>query len=178
MLRQFKVIARTIISLTGILVFGAESGNGQMNTAEIAGQVKDPTGSVIAGASVVGTHVVTQQKFSAVTNESGLFLLSQLPLGEYTLTVSASGFKQALQEHVALHVGDHVRQDFVLALGEQRESVTVEGSAGLLQLQSAEIKDVIQNEQVVDLPLKGREFLRSEERRVGKECRSRWSPYH
>ena len=159
MLRQFTDIVRAAIFLTGILAFGAVPGFSQMNTAEIAGQVKDPTGAVIAGATVVGTHLATQQKFSAVTNESGLFLLPQLPLGEYTLAVSASGFKQAVQEHVALHVGDHIRQDFDLALGEQSETVTVEGSAGLMQVQSAEIKDVIQNQQVADLPLKGREFL-------------------
>src|SRR4029077_11706365 len=77
----------------------------------------------------------------------------------YALTVTAQGFKQSVQGNVALHVGDHVRQDFQLELGEQSQTVTVEGTAGLLQVQSAEIKDVIQNQQVVDLPLKGRQFL-------------------
>ncbi len=159
MLRPFTGVIHTAVLLTGLIVLAAGPGFSQMNTAEIAGQVKDPTGAVIAAATVEGTHVVTQQKFDAVTNESGLFLLPQLPLGDYRLTVSAPGFKQAVQDHVTLHVGDHVRQDFELALGEQSETVTVEGSAGLLQVQSAEIKDVIQNQQVVDLPLKGREFL-------------------
>jgi len=158
-LRRFAgtVFAAAFLACAILLV--APRASGQMNTAEIAGQVKDPTGSVIAGAMVVGTHLATQQKFSVPTNDSGFFLLPQLPLGEYTLAVSAPGFKQAVQEHVVLHVGDHLRQDFALALGEQSESVTVEGSAGLLQVQSAEIKDVIQNQQVVDLPLKGRQFL-------------------
>ena len=87
------------------------------------------------------------------------FLLPQLPLGEYTLTITATGFKQAVQENVVLHVGDHLRQDFELQLGEQSESVTVEVTPGALQLESAEIKDVIENQQVVDLPLKNREFL-------------------
>jgi hypothetical protein len=100
-----------------------------------------------------------QPPISAITNDSGLFVFPQLPLGEYTLNITAPGFKQAVQEHVVLHVGDHVRQDVDLTLGEQNQTVTVEGSAGLLQLQSAEIKDVIQNQQVIDLPLKGREFL-------------------
>ena len=159
MLRKFVIAARAAIFLAGILAFGAACAFSQMNTAEITGRVKDPTGAVIAGATVEGTHVATQQKFSATTNDAGLFLLPQLPLGEYALAVSAPGFKQAVQDHVVLHVGDQFRQDFDLALGEQSESVTVESSAGLMQVQSAEIKDVIQNEQVVDLPLKGREFL-------------------
>ncbi|HEV2523159.1 MAG TPA: carboxypeptidase regulatory-like domain-containing protein [Candidatus Acidoferrales bacterium] len=159
MLKRFAGIVVEAVILAGTFALIAAPASSQMNTAEITGEVKDPTNAVIAGATVVGTHVATQQKFSAVTNDSGLFLLPQLPLGEYTLTVSAPGFKQAVQDHVVLHVGDHVRQDFELALGEQSETVTVEGSAGLLQVQSAEIKDVIQNQQVVDLPLKGREFL-------------------
>ena len=149
----------TAIALISSFVLCIAPARAQMNTGEIAGQVKDPTGASIAGASVVATHTATQQRFNAVTNETGLFLLPRLPLGEYDLTVTASGFKQAVQEHVALHVGDHVRQDFQLELGEQSQSVTVEGSAGLVQVQSAEIKDVIQNQQVVDLPLKGRQFL-------------------
>jgi outer membrane receptor protein involved in Fe transport len=147
------------ILLLGALLLYTSPAFGQMNSAEIAGQVKDPSGASIAGAAVLATQTATQQKFNAVTNEEGQFLLPQLPLGEFTLTVTAQGFKQAVQEHVALHVGNHVRQDFQLELGEQSQTVTVEGTAGLLQVQSAEIKDVIQNEQVVDLPLKGRQFL-------------------
>jgi hypothetical protein len=158
-LKQMAGAVRTLFLLAAILGIGSVTAFCQMNTAEIAGQVKDPTGAIIAGAEVDGTHIATQQKFTATTNESGLFLLPQLPLGEYTLTVSAQGFKQAVQQHVVLHVGDHVRQDFDLTLGEQSETVTVEGTSSILQVQSAEIKDVIQNQQVVDLPLKGREFL-------------------
>jgi hypothetical protein len=152
-------LSRTAISVIGFFILYTASAFGQMNTGEIAGQVKDPSGAAIPGATVLATQTATQQKFSAATNEAGLFLLPQLPLGEYELTVTASGFKQAVQQRIALHVGDHVRQDFQLEIGEQSQSVTVEGTAGLLQVQSAEIKDVIQNRQVVDLPLKGRQFL-------------------
>jgi carboxypeptidase family protein len=158
-LKRFAGIVLEAVILAGTMALITAPASSQMNTAAIAGQVKDPTNAVIPGATVVGTHVATQQKFSAITNDSGLFHLPQLPLGEYTLTVVATGFKQAVQDHVVLHVGDHIRQDFELELGEQSQTVTVEGSAGLLQVQSAEIKDVIQNQQVVDLPLKGREFL-------------------
>jgi hypothetical protein len=147
------------VILIAVLILGETAASGQMNTAEIAGRVKDPSGASMAGAVVVATQTATQQKYNAVTNDAGQFLLPQLPLGEYTLTVTATGFKQAVQDHVVLHVGDHVRQDFELQLGEQSDTVTVEATTGLVQVQSAEIKDVIQNEQVVDLPLKGREFL-------------------
>jgi hypothetical protein len=158
-LRPLANFSRPASTVLGVLLLCVTAAFGQMNTAEIAGQVKDPSGAAVPGATVHATQTATQQKFNAETDEAGLFLLPQLPLGPYELTITASGFKQAVQEAVALHVGDHLRQDFQLELGEQSQTVTVEESAGLLQVQSAEIKDVIQNQQVVDLPLKGRQFL-------------------
>ena len=100
MLTQMAGITRKLLLLSVAFGLFCIAAFGQMNTAEIAGQVKDPTGAVIAGAAVEATHIATQQKFTATANDSGLFLLPQLPLGEYTLTVSAMGFKQAVQEHV------------------------------------------------------------------------------
>jgi hypothetical protein len=158
-LTRFMSRIGALLLLGGVLTLSAMPALAQMNTAEIDGQVKDPSGALVTGATVVATHVATQQKYTATTNESGIFLLPQLPLGEYTVSVSAQGFKQAVQDHVALHVSDEVRQDFQLELGEQTDTVTVVGNGGLVQVQSADIKEVIQNEQVVDLPLKGRQFL-------------------
>jgi len=158
-LKRWKSSFCTTAVLAAALLLGAATVSAQMNTAEINGRVTDPSGAFIPGASVVATMVATQQKYSAVSNDSGQFLLSQLTVGEYTVTVTASGFKRAVQDHVVLHVGDHARQDFELQVGEQEQEVTVQATEGLLQVESAEIKDVIQNQQVVDLPLKGREFL-------------------
>jgi hypothetical protein len=77
----------------------------QMNTAEITGVVKDPSGEVIAGAVVVAQNAATRLRFTAVTNNTGEYLLAQLPVGEYSLTVSVQGFKQAVSA-TALHVGE------------------------------------------------------------------------
>ena len=101
----------------------------------------------------------TQQKRTTNTDDAGQYLLPQLPLGEYKITVDASGFKEAVQQSVTLHAGDHVRQDFSLELGEASQSVTVEANSALLQTESAGINDTIQQQQVVDLPLKGRNFI-------------------
>src|SRR3989440_586329 len=58
------------------------------------------------------------------------------------------------------------------------EQVTVEGAATNVDLSTAVAGGVVTTTQIAELPLNGRSFMRSEERRVGKECRSRWSPYH
>ena len=131
----------------------------QMNTGDITGVVTDPSGAVVEGASVDAVNAETQRKFESLTNASGQYRLSQLPPGIYTLTANMQGFKQALAEHVTLNANDLLRQDFSLQLGDAKESVIVQALPGLLQTESAEIKDVIQNQQVVDLPLKDREFL-------------------
>jgi Carboxypeptidase regulatory-like domain len=131
----------------------------QMNTGDITGVVTDPAGAVVEGASIDALNAETQRKLESLTNASGQYRLSQLPPGIYTLTANMQGFKQALAEHVTLNANDLLRQDFALQLGDARESVIVQALPGLMQTESAEIKDVIQNQQVIDLPLKDREFL-------------------
>ena len=145
--------------LIGLLIVSTTAAFSQMNTADITGVVSDPAGAIVPGAIVVALNIETRRTFTSATSDAGQYLLAQLPLGEYTLTVNAPGFKQAVQEHVLLHVNYHMRQDFALQLGDVSESVTVRVVPGLLQSESAEVKDVILNQQVVDLPLKDREFL-------------------
>jgi len=130
----------------------------QMNTADVSGTVKDQAGGVIPLATVAAVNSATHLKFSAATNGSGEYLLPQLPIGDYALTVTAQGFKGA-SANLQLHVGDRIRRDFTLPVGEQTEVLVVEGGTGLVQTDSAVIKDVIENHQVLDLPLKDREFL-------------------
>src|ERR1700722_1861477 len=132
---------------------------GQMNTADITGNITDPSGALVSRVTVTALHVATQQTRTATSNGAGQYLLPQLPLGEYKLTVDARGFKQAVQDGVVLHAGDHIRQDFSLDLGVSNQSVTVEASADLMQVESAEIKSVFENRQIVNLPMKDRQFL-------------------
>src|ERR1700730_17184586 len=150
---------RIVSLLIAVGILCAPHAFAQMNTGDITGVVTDPAGAVVEGASIDASNAETQRKFESFTNTSGQYRLSQLPPGIYTLTANMQGFKQALAEHVTLNANDLLRQDFSLQLGDARESVIVQALPGLMQTESAEIKDVIQNQQVVDLPLKDREFL-------------------
>jgi len=131
----------------------------QMNTGEIDGTVLDPTGAVVLNATVTAVESGTQLRYTTKTNAAGEYLLAQLPVGKYNLTVSMEGFKQIVQPSVELHAGEHLRQAFTLELGEQSETLTVSVAPGLLQVESAAIQDTIQQQQVIDLPLKGRDFI-------------------
>ena len=142
-----------IFSVTAI------SSYGQMNTGEINGVVTDPQGAAVLNATIEAVETGTQLKFSAKTNDAGEYLLAQLPVGQYELAVAAPGFKQVVQKNIELHAGERLRQAFTLALGEQSETVTVSVAPGILQTESAAIQDTIQQQQVIDLPLKGRQFI-------------------
>jgi Carboxypeptidase regulatory-like domain len=130
-----------------------------MNTGEIAGSIQDPSGAALPAATIVAQHAETGRKFTAVTNTSGEYLFAQLPVGVYSLTVSATDFKQSSVPRLEIHASDRLRRDFMLEVGNRTEVVTVIGDTGSLQLESAEIRDVIGHQQVVDLPVKARQFL-------------------
>jgi hypothetical protein len=158
-LKQIARAARNAIYLAGILVLGAAPGFGQMNTGEIDGVVLDPTGAVVLNATVTAVETNTQLKYTTKTNTAGEYLLAQLPVGQYNLIVSLEGFKQIVQPNIELHAGERLRQTFTMELGEQSQTLTVSVAPGLLQVESAAIQDTIQQQQVIDLPLKGRDFI-------------------
>lgn len=145
--------------LAGSLALSALAAWAQMNTAEMSGVIRDPAGQAIANARITAVNAATGLKYPAASNQSGDYLLAQLPAGEYSITVNAAGFKQAVSEHLALHLNDRLKLDFTLPIGDQNEVLVVEGDSGPLETDSAEIKDVLGNRQVEELPLKDRELL-------------------
>lgn len=142
-----------------ILLTLAVSCTAQINTGEIGGAVKDVLGGVLAGATVTAQRPATGLKYTVVTNAAGEYLLAQLPPGEYSLTASAEGFRQAQVPAVEIHAGDELRREFSLELGAHSDVVTVDAAVGMLDLGSGSITDGIQHAQVMALPLRGRQFL-------------------
>jgi hypothetical protein len=141
------------------LLLGALCMFGQMNTGEITGGVQDALGGALPGATVVAEQAQTGQKFTTSTNSSGQYLLTQLPIGTYSLKVNATNFKESVVSNVEVHVGDSLRHDVTVQIGDANETVIVEADSGAVQPESAEIKDVVLSRQIVNLPLKTRQFL-------------------
>jgi len=159
LLTKMRMCVRAALIMTGALIVCTTLAYGQMNTGELGGSTKDATGGAVAGATVVAEQTATGLKYTSTSNTSGEFLFGQLPIGVYKVTVDAQGFKQSALSNVEVHIGDKLRHEFDLEVGDRNDVVTVEGSEGEVQLGSAEIKDVIQHEEVVSLPLRGRQFL-------------------
>ena len=140
------------VSVSGIAAFG------QSTTGSIEGSAVDRTGAVIAGASVTATHVSTATEYQATTNEIGRFALPTVRLGEYVVLVSNEGFNTALVEGVLVEVGQSAQLTIQLDVGDVATEVTVSASAAqsLVNTTSAELSTVVDQRQVLELPLNGR----------------------
>ena len=131
----------------------------QMNTAEVGGMVQDATGGALPGATVILQQAATAQQYTTQSNGSGEYLFAQLPVGVYSMTASLQNFKQAALARLELHAGDRLRRNLVLEVGPSTEVLTINADAGSVELASAEIRDLVPQRQVNDLPLKGRQYL-------------------
>ena len=145
--------------LTGLLVLGAVAvARAQTNTGEIAGLVKDGSGGVLPAVAVTARHPTTGTVVTRVTDKEGRFFLPALRIGQWDVTAVLTGFTPQTQR-IVLEVGRTLAVDITLGVGLVVENVTVEPRTTLLQTRTAEISDVIENREVVQLPLNGRNFL-------------------
>lgn len=131
----------------------------QMNTAELGGTVQDQLGGRLAGAMIVAQQAATNQKFTTSSNATGGYLFASLPVGTYSLKISAPNFKPAELPSLEAHAGDRLKFDFTLQVGGANDTVTVEESEGGAQTDSAQIKDTVAGRQALGLPLEGRQYL-------------------
>jgi hypothetical protein len=130
----------------------------QTNTGEISGIVRDASGGVLPGATVTARHPASGTVAERVTDGEGRFFLPALRIGEWEVTAVLPGF--ALQtQRIMLEIGRALGLEFTLGVEGLVEQVTVENRAPLLQARTAEVSDVIENREVVQIPLNGRNFL-------------------
>ncbi len=128
-------------------------------TAQITGRVMDASSASIPGATVTVINTETGVEHEFQTNELGYYTAPLLQPGSYRVTVSADGFRSVVREGVTLDVSQVARLDISLDVGQVNEQITVQGSAPLLQSESAAVGQVITNKRIVDMPLNGRNFL-------------------
>src|SRR5262245_60793417 len=125
-------------------------------TAQMSGTVRDASGAVLPGVTVTVTQVDTSVTRTAVTDENGAYLLPNLPTGPYRLEATLQGFRTYAQTGIVLQVGATPAINVVLAVGNVEETVSVQGEAPIVDVKSSGISNVVQNEQILQLPLNGR----------------------
>jgi hypothetical protein len=149
--------AARVVSVFGMLLL-AGIANAQSTTATIVGTVSDPSGAVVPGVSVVATNIATGYTRESATNAGGDYVLSNLPIGPYTLRATKEGFKAAIVERIVLSVDQESRINLSLPVGTVNETVEVSGIASLLQTENANLGQVVENKLIVQLPLNGRSY--------------------
>src|SRR5262245_25335023 len=132
----------------------------QTTTGSIVGSVTDKTGALIPGAAITVTNADTGSTNKAVTDSSGNYAVTPLPVGHYSLTVEAKGFKKSVSGGITLNLQDRIGVNVVLELGQITETVEVQGVAAALQTDTSYLGQVVDSQKIVDLPLNGRFFTR------------------
>lgn len=125
----------------------------QTDRGAITGAVKDPSDAVVAGARVIGKNLATGVEHKTVTTETGNYSLSGLPVGNYDLSIEASGFKKFLSTGVQVQLTQTTRVDVTLEIGAASETVLITGQPPLLQTESAEQTTTISGQLFNALPL-------------------------
>lgn len=126
------------------------------SVSQISGTVRDASGLAVPGAQVTATQTDQGLTRTAISSGEGTYVLPSLPVGPYRLEVKKEGFSTFVQSGIVLQVDSAPSIDPVLKVGSIAEQVQVEAAAAMVETQSTGVGQVVNQQQVVDLPLNGR----------------------
>jgi hypothetical protein len=155
-----KLVLRMQNLMILILLGAASSINGQVESGRFVGRITDVQGASVPHAIVKATNTGTNIVQSAVTDSSGDFVITPVSAGVYSLSVTATGFQTINASNIEVQVGQIVREDLEMKVGEATTTVEVYTDVPLLSTDSATLGTVMTNQQVTSLPLNGRGFYR------------------
>jgi hypothetical protein len=142
-----------------LLIFVSLSARAQEAGGSLVGVVSDPSGADIANANVSARNVATSTTRTGVTNSSGLYSIPDLIPGKYEVTVTAPGFSTSVVSDVGLLAGERREVNVSMTIGAVTQQVTVVSSeVADVQLATSEVRGVIDEHTVVELPLNGRDW--------------------
>jgi hypothetical protein len=138
--------------LSGFIV----SLHAQITTTTLVGTVTDKTGAVLVDASVTATNTGTNLQRSVKTNAQGEYRIEFLPVGDYSVSVEAAGFKKFLRKGVTLEILQTARVDASLDIGSTGEIIEVTAAAPIVNTSNPELGRTVENQEIVDLPIVNR----------------------
>ncbi len=143
-----------------VLAASTLSARAQSTSGRIVGAVTDGTGTALPNVTIRVTNIDTNAARTVVSDEAGGYSVPNLPIGNYEVSAERSGFKRYQRRPIKLDVDQTARIDVKMEVGELSESVTIEGSAPLIESERSSIGQVVENKTIVQLPLNGRNFIR------------------
>jgi hypothetical protein len=130
----------------------------QSETATVLGTVRDANGAAVTGATVTLKNIGTSISSTTTTDANGDYAFSNTRIGNYQITIEASGFDRTVADNVNLTINARQRVDISLQVASATETVMVTGAAELLEADSSDRGQVIQRQQITALPLNGRSY--------------------
>jgi hypothetical protein len=155
-LLSFRSPARLAALLVALLVPAAAFA--QFDTATVLGTVTDPNGAVVPGATVTLRNTATGVTATAQSDEDGSYQFTNVKIGVYQVTAEAQGFSRAVAENIQVTVNARQRVDLALRAGAVTDTVVISDTALLLETESSDRGQVINREQIINLPLNGRAY--------------------
>lgn len=150
---------RLLLIAQAVLIL-ATNAQAQVNTSTIAGLVSDESGSIVPNAKVVASIASIGLQREVTSSSSGEFVVTQIPPGNWKLTVRATGFQTAVVENIVLTIAERAVVNVSLKLGAVTEQVTVSAAVTpLLEPETASLGQVITRRAINDLPLNGRNYI-------------------
>ncbi|PYQ85127.1 MAG: TonB-dependent receptor, partial [Acidobacteria bacterium] len=128
----------------------------QFDSGQISGFVRDAQQGALPGATVTVVNEATGNKRSTVTNSNGFYVLPDMPVGSYAVTVELSGFKKFMRTGIRLTATSQIAVDAELELGSLEETITVTAGTAFVQTTTAQVARTIETRQIQELTLNGR----------------------
>ena len=158
-----SVVAKIVRSWSVTLLVGLMAASAwAAATGSMSGTIKDPSGSVIPGASLVLANLDLTTQYKASTDEQGLYSFPSLPVGRYELTIEAAGFKTVRKTGLVMDTDAALKVDATLEIGQQSETVTVAATAATTEAQvdtvATHLGELVTGSQMTSLPLNGRSY--------------------
>lgn len=154
MIIKKNCLSRPGIAL-GIICVLTVSVWGQNITAGLRGTVDDPSGAVVAVAKVTTREVLTGYLRDTVTDSSGGYVFTLLPVGTYDVTVEKTGFKRYTRSGIILAVNQIAGVNVTLAVGAESQNVEVEAAPLIVNTQTSEVSMLLNDQQIADFPMDG-----------------------
>src|SRR5215510_933176 len=146
---EYLYLVLLLVGLSGVDVWAQA-------TAQVSGSVRDQSGALLPGAEITATQTETGAVRMTVSNETGTYVLPNLPTGPYRLEASLPGFRTFVQTGIVLEVNSSPVLNVTLEVGQVTEQVEVQANAALVETRSSTVGSVMENARILELPLNGR----------------------
>jgi hypothetical protein len=170
-----KLLFISILTLAIVLFFTIPVIT-QITTADVKGKIVDEKGEALPGARVFSKNVETGRERGVYTDSKGEYRLVALPPGTYDFTVEMEGFATQITQGVVLNVGMIATMDFTMKLATVAETITVTGEAPLVETTESDISALVNEQQIISLPLNGRTFSELALLAPGAQRAESWDP--